>query len=131
MKKFASLLIGLLLCAVAFAQTPATPPAAAKPAVVVPKPDPIVDLTKERDEAKAALANAQAQQQQTSVAAEYYKAVAERNQALLQIVQLQQDLANTQKALTDAQAKLTEFEKKAGDQRVLDSAKAAIDAKKP
>lgn len=110
MKKLTLILLGLALSASALAVEPAPLPAGASdlvhrtPPPAAPASTAIADLTKERDDAKAQLANALAQQQQTSIAAEYYKAVAERNQALLQIVQLQTDLTKAQQALAEVTA---------------------------
>lgn len=82
-----------------------------------PKPDQAVNdiasiranmstLAKERDDAKAQLSAAQAQQQQTAVAVEYYKTLAERNEALLRVVSVQAELEAVKKQLAEAQGEI-------------------------
>jgi predicted nucleic acid-binding Zn-ribbon protein len=78
----------------------ATATDAPKPAA--PAPTALETASKERDDAKAQVAALQAQQQQQAVVTEYYKAVAEKNQAILQAVGLQQQV----EALTKERDKL-------------------------
>lgn len=95
MKKITALLVLAVLATAAFAQInpPATPipNATAVPKVEPPQPATAVavmeieKLTKERDEARGQAQQLQQQQQQTSVVAEYYKATAERNEAILRL----------------------------------------------
>lgn len=88
------LLLGLAVLGLAVEPTPKAPPTV----------DAIAMITKQRDDAQAALAAAQAQQQQTQIAVEYYKTVAERNEALLRLTQLQGELTAKTKALDDLKA---------------------------
>lgn len=83
-----------------------------------PKPEEIpafAELTKERDEARAQLTAAQndlkAAQiaaQQDALAREYFKAVAEKNQTLLELVAARQQIDALQRQTIDLQAKLAE-----------------------
>jgi hypothetical protein len=105
MKKILTVLILAAATAAAIAQIAppvnepkigATAPASLDPAVVA--------ITKERDDAKAALAAAQTQQQQQAVVTEYYKAVAERNEAILRLTQANAQIADLQAKLAAATA---------------------------
>lgn len=116
------LLIALLALAPGLAVAQTTAPAAAPAAVAAaphvnpPKVDVlnasdgsygnITQANKERDEAKAQLSTLQAQQQQQAVVTEYYKVVAERNEALLRATQLQIQLNDAQAKLTAANGEL-------------------------
>lgn len=86
--------------------------AAAEPAPVAPVTPPIsaanelTAITKERDDAKAALAASQAQQQQNAIVTEYYKAVAEKNEAILRVVAVNEQLQAAQKELAAVKAEL-------------------------
>ncbi len=130
MKKMlpASLLLVAILAHAAETQpSPAAPPAG-PPADLVhrtapnlpppaAKPDPLAELTKERDDAKAALASLQAQQQQNAIAVEYFKAAAERNdnnrnEALLALVQMKIQLTAAQNATGELQRQLEELKAK-------------------
>lgn len=100
MKKY--LLVLAALCAftvLASAQLapPAIPaPAVTTPAAGIPSPEAFAAMVKERDEARGQAAALQQQQQQTSIVAEYYKAVAERNEAILRVNALQGQLTQAQ-----------------------------------
>ncbi len=70
-------------------------------------------VMKERDEAKAQVATLQAQQQQQSLVAEYYKAVAEKNETILRLVAVQQQLNAVQGELAAAKAEIETLKKPA------------------
>lgn len=111
----ASLLILAVTATVLFAADATTKPPPAPTAAELA-------LTKERDAAKAELENLKGQQQQQAIITEYWKAVAEKNQAILQIVSLQQQL-------TEAKAE-TEKVTKERDALAAAGAKAAALADK-
>lgn len=109
MKKLILLLA--VIATASFAQV--APPAVPAPAPAAPHVDTtssssvaIAELTKARDEAKAQVASLQAQQQQQAVITEYYKIVAERNEALLRLNQAQTENAALKSALDQAKAAL-------------------------
>lgn len=66
-------------------------------------PDPIV---RELADTKAALATAQNAQQSSAIAAEYYKAISEKNEALLRLMQVQAQVADLTKQLAEARAEV-------------------------
>lgn len=79
--------------------TPAIPHGVTPPAI-----DPIAELTKQRD---AAIASAQQQQ----IATEYYKAIAERNEALLRVNAVQTELDQTKQLLIAASKRADDLQK--------------------
>lgn len=97
MKKYLLLLAVLATAAIAqTAPAPVAPPAATTPADgkkvdVLNAPDGtygnITNAIKERDEARAQIDILQKNAQQAAVVTEYYKVVAERNEALLRLTQ--------------------------------------------
>lgn len=62
------------------------------------------DFVKEGVDAKNALAAAQTAAQQNAVVTEYYKAVAEKNQAIIEIVGLRQQLEAANKRIAELEA---------------------------
>lgn len=83
---------------------------AAKDATSAGKPA-LDALTKERDDLRSALAQAQGQAQQTAIVTEYYKAMAEKNQAILQLITAQQQLTEANARVTTLQAELDALKK--------------------
>jgi len=77
---------------------------AEKPAEA-PKPDPVAELTKERDELKAQAAGLQAQNQ-------YLAVLAERNEMAVRLLQANSRADDLQKQLDAEKAKVAELEKK-------------------
>jgi chromosome segregation ATPase len=77
------------------------------------KPDSIATMQKAIDDANAKAATAQAQLQQTQLAAEYYKASSERDQAILRLVNIQQQLEQTQRELQAARDEIATLKKPA------------------
>lgn len=98
MKNLIPALFLAALCASACFANEAPKPAA-------PAPDPVSILTKDRDEARAQVAQMQAQANQSAIVTEYYKALAEKNQAILQAVSLNQQLEQANARANDLQAK--------------------------
>lgn len=109
MKKIA-ILLAVFATAVLAQTAPATytiipPPADVATATALAK------MTKERDDAVAQAKAATAQQQQQAIAAEYYKAVAERNEALLRLQQTGNELTLTKEQLAAATKRADELQK--------------------
>ncbi len=127
MKRHASILFAVCLTAFpALAAEPATQPSASVPIADFPPGYSVTDakvdvaklkmegaaVAKERDEARVALAQSQAQAQQTQVAAEFYKANSERDQAYLRLIGVQQELTKAQDELKAAREKIADLEKR-------------------
>lgn len=64
---------------------------------------------KELADTKAALATAQNAQQSSAIAAEYYKALSEKNDALLRLMQAQVQLADLQSQLAAARSEIADL----------------------
>lgn len=73
--------------------------AADGPAKPVPPVDVVSNLTKELADAKAQVTTLTAQAQQQQLVSEYYKAVAEKNDAVLRLVAMQQELTTAKAEL--------------------------------
>lgn len=127
MKKHTTLIAALCASALvlaAFAQTvPPTPPAA-------PPVPTMAALTAERDELAGKLAASQKAQNDSAITAEYFKALAERNEALLRLTQAQADIAQLRASLGDVQSRY-DLEKAKVEELLKKSGASAVTASKP
>ena len=109
MKKY--IVLFAVLATALFAETPASKPAdkPAAPAVVpakeAPKPDPIADLTKERDELKAKVTAGEQTTAQLQAANQYLSVLAERNEMAVRLLQANARADDLQKQLDIERAK--------------------------
>lgn len=77
-----------------------------------PKPDPVAELTKERDELKAKVTAAEQQTAGLQAQNQYLSVLAERNEMAVRLLQANARADDLQKQLDAEKAKVAELEKK-------------------
>lgn len=80
--------------------------------IAAPAVDPVAAVTKERDDLKTQLATAQQQTGALQEANRNLQIIAERNEALIRLIQANANIAELQKQLDTEKAKTAELEKK-------------------
>ncbi len=127
MKKY--ILLFAVLATALFADTPA-PKAAEKPAAPAaipakeaPKPDPVAELTKERDELKAKVTAGEQTTAQLQAANQYLSVLAERNEMAVRLLQANARADDLQKQLDIERAKSGLLQKQIDDAKPAEKSK--------